>query len=142
MTRDQIAGFFRERQGQWAARDPEGLSRGHAADCVVESPMHGTPRGRAAIEDAYRALFAIFPDWTFEGDELYIDGDRVAQPFRATATHVGDFMGIAGTNRRCRIEGVRLYRLQDGLIVHERRLYDFTGLLIQLGVLRSKPARS
>jgi hypothetical protein len=27
----------------------------------------------------------------------------------------------------------------DGLIAHERRVYDFTGLLIQLGVLRSKP---
>jgi hypothetical protein len=28
-----------------------------------------------------------------------------------------------------------------GLIQHERRLYDFTSLLIQVGVLRSKPAR-
>jgi hypothetical protein len=29
--------------------------------------------------------------------------------------------------------------MRDGLIADERRIYDFTGLLIQLGVLRSKP---
>jgi hypothetical protein len=30
--------------------------------------------------------------------------------------------------------------MRDGLIARERRYYDFTGLLIQLGVLRSRPA--
>jgi hypothetical protein len=28
----------------------------------------------------------------------------------------------------------------DGLVQHERRVYDFTALLIQIGVLRGKPA--
>ena len=50
-------------------------------------------------------------------------------------------MGLAGTNRRFRIQGVRLYDMKAGLIQTERRLYDFTGLLIQVGVLRSKPAK-
>ena len=34
---------------------------------------------------------------------------------------------------------VWIQKIQDGLIVHERRLYDFSGLLIQLGVLKVKP---
>ncbi|MDP2055935.1 MAG: hypothetical protein Q8L75_20040 [Acidobacteriota bacterium] len=29
--------------------------------------------------------------------------------------------------------------LKDGLIVRETRLYDFTSMLMQLGVLRAKP---
>ena len=33
-----------------------------------------------------------------------------------------------------------LYRLDDGLIAEERRIYDFTGLLMQVGVLKGKPA--
>jgi hypothetical protein len=36
---------------------------------------------------------------------------------------------------------MRLFEMQDGLIAYERRYYDFTGLLIQLGILRGKPAR-
>jgi hypothetical protein len=30
---------------------------------------------------------------------------------------------------------------EQGLVAHERRIYDFTGLLVQLGVLRAKPAK-
>jgi hypothetical protein len=33
-----------------------------------------------------------------------------------------------------------LYEFKDGKIVRDRRMYDFTGLLIQLGTLRAKPA--
>jgi hypothetical protein len=31
-------------------------------------------------------------------------------------------------------------QVADGLIVHERRIYDFTGMLVQIGVLKAKPA--
>jgi predicted ester cyclase len=64
----------------------------------------------------------------------------VAQPFNATATHSADFMGLAASGRKFRIQGVRLYTMKDGKIQHERRAYDFTALLIQVGVLKSKPA--
>ena len=140
MTRPEILSFFTSRQAQWNSHDVAALAAGHAENGVVQSPMHGTPRGRLAIADSYTALFSAFPDWQFTGDDLIIDGDRVAQVFSAEATHVGEFMGIAGTNRRFRIQGVRLYEMANALIQSERRLYDFTGLLIQVGVLRSKPA--
>jgi len=31
-------------------------------------------------------------------------------------------------------------RVADGFVTHERRIYDFTGMLVQLGVLKAKPA--
>jgi hypothetical protein len=34
---------------------------------------------------------------------------------------------------------VFLYELKDEKIVHERRIYDFTGLLMQIGVLKVQP---
>jgi hypothetical protein len=49
-------------------------------------------------------------------------------------------MGLRGTGRKFDIQGVRLMEMRDGLIAYERRYYDFTGLLIQLGILKSKPA--
>ncbi|MBP1606970.1 MAG: hypothetical protein H6Q08_2344, partial [Acidobacteria bacterium] len=36
-------------------------------------------------------------------------------------------------------QGVFLLRLRGGAIAEERRIYDFTGLLTQIGVLRAKP---
>lgn len=139
MTRDDIVRFFEARQAVWRMRDPDALAAGHADDCTVISPMFGALNSRAEIADSYRRLFATFPDWQFKSEELLVDGDRVAQHFIATATHVGDFMGLPGTNRHGRIEGALLYTMKNGAIHRERRLYDFSGLLIQIGMLRSKP---
>ena len=141
MTREQILAFFAERQTHWHARDAEALSRGHGPNGVVMSPMFGRRSGRDAIRDSYRSLFAVFPDWTIEMGDGIIDGNRIALPFSASATHVGEFMGLAGTNRRFKIQGVRLSEFVDGLIQTEQRFYDFTGLLIQVGVLRGRPAK-
>ena len=52
----------------------------------------------------------------------------------------GEFYGLAATNKHIVLPLARLFEFTDGLIGHERRFYDFTGLLVQVGVLRAKPA--
>ncbi len=141
MTRDAITAFFDTRQTQWTARDVAALADGHAPDSTVDSPMFGRLQGRSAIRDSYESLFLTFPDWDLKIDDLIIDGHRAVQTFSATATHVGEFMGLPGTNRRFQIHGVRVFEMADGLIQREKRLYDFTGLLVQVGVLRARPAK-
>jgi predicted ester cyclase len=140
MTRQDIETFFSERTEAWRTLDTGRLAAGHTERGTIESPMFGHIQGRPRIAETYHALFATFPDWDYQGEDLLIDHDRVAQPFSATATHVGTFMGLAGSNRRFKIQGVRLFTMADGLVQHERRVYDFTALLIQIGVLRGKPA--
>lgn len=140
MTRDEIVALFAQRSDAWDARDVGALARTHAENGTVRSPMFGELNGREAIASSYASLFRMFPDWTFTAEALLIDGDRVAQSFQATATHSSDFMGLSASGRQFRIEGVRLHTLKDGLIQDEQRIYDFTGLLIQVGVLKSKPA--
>lgn len=142
MVREDIVAFFGQRQEFWRTRNASALANGHAANGRVSSPMWRELFGRDAILESYRQLFETFPDWEFQGEAMLIDGNRVAQSFSATATLEGEFMGLPPTHRRCQIEGVRLYEMKDGLIQTERRLYDFTGLLIQVGVLRSKPRSS
>ena len=141
MTRDEVRRLFSERQEAWTRRDANALAASHAEAGVVTSPMFARVSGRDAIQASYRALFDSFPDWTLTQGEPLVDGDRVAVPFEATATHLGEFMCLPGSGRRFDIQGVMLYTLSAGLIVDERRAYDFSGLLIKLGVLRAKPAR-
>jgi hypothetical protein len=50
-------------------------------------------------------------------------------------------MGLPGSGKAFHIHGVQIFSIVNGLIAHERRIYDFTGLLIQLGVLRGRPGR-
>jgi predicted ester cyclase len=139
MTRDELLAFCKRRAEAWRRRDPVALASDHSERGTVVSPIYSKVVGRDAIQRSYESLFQSFPDWTMDSDAPLIDGDRLAVPFTARATHDGRFMGLDGTGRRCEIHGVLLMDMADGLIAHERRVYDFTGLLIQLGVLRSKP---
>jgi steroid delta-isomerase-like uncharacterized protein len=141
MTHDEAVKFFADQQHEWNARDADALARRHAPDGTVVSPIFRTVQGMDEIRGSYRSLFATFPDWQYVGQQLLVDGNRVAQQFVVHATHSAEFMGLPGSGRKFDIEGVRLFEMKDGLIGYERRYYDFTGLLIQLGVLRGKPAR-
>lgn len=88
----------------------------------------------------YRAWFAAFPDVVTTTDDLLIDDSRAALAATITGTDIGGFMGLLPTGKPFRLPIVHLYKLQDEQILHERRIYDFTGLLVQIGVLKAKPA--
>jgi predicted ester cyclase len=139
VTREQIIGFLARRQGHWLARDAAALASDHAEDGVVHSPLFGVVTGRREIEKSYRNLFRIFADWTFDAEDLLVDGARAVQLFRVKASHTSELFGVAATNRRFEIHGALLFEFTDGLIANERRLYDFTSLLLQLGILKAKP---
>ena len=47
---------------------------------------------------------------------------------------------MPGTGRRIEVRGVWLFRFEGELIASETRLYDFTSLLVQLGVLKARTA--
>ena len=141
MTREDAVELFDRQAAGWNARDSDALARDYADDGTIISPIFKTVQGRNEILESFRTLFETFPDWQYIGQELLVDGDNIAQPFIVHATHVREFMGLPGSGRKFDIQGVRLMKTRDGLITYERRYYDFTGLLIQLGVLRGKPAR-
>jgi steroid delta-isomerase-like uncharacterized protein len=137
-----LGAFIERHIAAYNRRDTDELTAHHAEGGVVFSPMFARLEGRPQIRASYTTLFAAFPDWRVEYETPIREGGRLALPFSVTATHQGDFMGLAGTGRRCTFEGVSLFVLDDdALIREERRVYDFTGLLTWLGVLRVRPAR-
>jgi steroid delta-isomerase-like uncharacterized protein len=140
LTREEIVALFQRRQRCYDDLDARGLSADYAEDVVIESPMAGRHTGRAAAEQAIQAVFDAFVDWEMTTESLLIDGDRVAQVVTIDGTHVGLFLGVPPSGRRFRFHAVLLYQLQDRQIVRERRVYDFTGLLVQVGVLKTRPA--
>ena len=140
MTHDEITVFFARRQDAFARHDAAALAATHAHDCKYESPWAGTVSGREAIEQAHQQWFAAFPDFAFQDEELLIDGQRVAQIATVVGTDTGGFMGLPPTGKRFRFPVVCVCTLNESEIVHERRIYDFTGMLVQIGVLKAKPA--
>jgi len=142
MTRADLQAIVERYLEAWANRDPEEIARFHSDEAVAESPIYSTLRGRQAIQDAARAFYTSFPDAAQAIEQMLIDPPHAAVFTTVNAKHVNDFFGLPGTGRRIEFRNARLMRMNDdGLIVHERRIYDFTGILVQTGVLRAKPAR-
>ena len=73
-------------------------------------------------------------------DDVLIDGDRAVVIARLRGTHSGDFFGLAPTGRHMELQAALVLTIADGLVIDERRIYDFTGVLVQVGVLKAKPS--
>lgn len=140
MTREEAQRFFDRRLNAWQRRDVDALTLDHSEDCVLESPLAGEVRGRSAIENVYRGLLASFPDFAIENPELIVEDGRVVQLATMSGTNTGGFMGLPPTGKHFKFPIVAIFTFENGLIVHERRIYDFTGMLTQIGVLKAKPA--
>ena len=121
--------------------DPRALAALYAPECAVESPLFSSLRGRPAVEESFRKWFVIFPDVEFRRESTIIDPPSVAVATVATATHEGELFGLPASHKKIEFRVIRLVTVEDGLIQTERRVYDFTGLLVQLGVLRARPAK-
>jgi len=140
MTRDEIEALFARRQEAFDRLDAAALAADYSDDCVVETPWAGAPLiGRDASKQAFRKIFTAFPDLQHHSEGLLIDGDRVAEFGTSSGTDIGGFLELEPTGKAFRMPIVFLYTLKDRQIVRERRIYDYTGLLVQVGILKVKP---
>ena len=141
MNREDIVAMFARRQQALDRHDAKALAADHTDDSSLDSPFAGQlTTGRDAVAAVYEQYFKTFPDITFAQEELIIDGDRVVLLERVSGTDTGGIMGMAPTGRRMAYQVAVLYELRDGRIASERRVYDFTGVLLQIGAIKAKPA--
>lgn len=139
MSREDILALFARRDAAWKARDARALTESHTSGGVVISPTGGVLEGRDEIQRVYELWFSAFPDLTFTSEDLLIDGSRAVQVASVSATHTGDFFGVPATGRTVSFAIALVVSMENGEIAHERRILDFTGVLIQVGVLKAKP---
>jgi steroid delta-isomerase-like uncharacterized protein len=141
MTRREVEEFFARRQAAWDRLDAAALAADYTDDSVVDSPLAGRSAiGREAIASLHQAYFDAFTDFTLQQQELVIDGQRVALLARISGTDNGGFMGMPPTRRTASAAVAFFFELEDGRIVRERRVYDFTSVLVQVGAIKAKPA--
>ena len=140
MAADEVKLFLAKREQAMLTRDVDALGALYAEDAVVDTPAGGgTTKGRRMVESVYRSWFESFPDFTLEDEQYVIEGGHVAHVARVVGTNAGGFMGLPATGKRFHVNFAFFLTVKDGLIVRERRIYDFTGMLVEIGVLKAKP---
>jgi predicted ester cyclase len=140
MTREEVSALLVRRREAFLRRDWTAFGAIYSETAKLDSPLAGAVSGRDAIVRASEAFFGAFPDAVITEDTPAIDGDRASIVAEVVGTHVGEILGLAPTGRAFRIPMAFIIELRDRQIIYERRIYDFTGLLVQIGVLKAKPA--
>jgi predicted ester cyclase len=133
LSTDVITAVFARLRAAYAQRDPAAIAANYADDCVVDSPVAGVHTGPHAVERTLRAIFSSFPDLSLVPEELLISGNRAVWMGRWVGTDSGGFMGLPPTGKPVSFGMIFIYAFnEDHRIVHERRVYDFSRLLMFL----------
>ena len=140
MTRDDVLAVLERRNDALARRDWATFREVYADDARAHSPLTGSSQGPDAIVQAIQVFFVAFPDIVVVDEPAIVDGDRAVIIGEVSGTHHGGILGLPPSGRAFRFLIAQAFVLRDQRIVEERRVYDFTGLLVQIGVLKAKPA--
>jgi steroid delta-isomerase-like uncharacterized protein len=143
MTSDEIRSFLERFVRAWEQQDVATLGACYTHDCTVVSPIFHTLKGRVQVERSYADLFRALANPTIRVDDTVISSDEPARAvivWTAQSIHAGEIFGVQGSGKRIERTIAYIMTFRDGLIVNERRVYDFTNMLMQLGVLKAKPA--
>ena len=140
MTHDEIQLAVDRFAQAWGEEDLEALLACYDTHAEVISPLLHTLKGIDAIDASHQNLFHAFTGASIEIHDIVIDAEdqRAVLVLTTHATHTGEIFGFEPSGRRTATQMAFVFHFKDGRIIAERRLYDFTGFLMQIGVLKAK----
>lgn len=89
-------------------------------------------RGASGFKPFFRNFRASFPDIRVTVEDTVAEGDKVAARCSVRATHRGDTLGYAATQRPVAIDGITIVHIRDGKIVEAWNNFDFQTLFRQI----------
>jgi steroid delta-isomerase-like uncharacterized protein len=89
---------------------------------------------RQVVEDEIKA----FPDLHVAIEDITAEGDKVCVRLQETATHAGEYHGLAPTGNKLSYTVAAIWRIVEGKIVEGWIIYDQMDFLKQLGVIEWK----
>jgi len=106
-----------------------------ADDFVEHDYVPGLPATKEGMLDYFRLILSAFPDLRMGVEDLIASEDKTVARVKVTATHRGEFMGVAPTGSRVEMQLIDIMRFDDaGRICDHWGVADMLSLMQQLGV--------
>ena len=106
----------------------------HTPDYQDHDPASPWVRpGPDGMKEKVRAYRTAFPDLAFAMEKVLSVDDHVVTHWSCRGTHEGELLGLKPTGRTIEIEGISIFRLEDGRIAEQTLVWDALGMLTQLG---------
>ncbi len=102
---------------------------------------HGPPARN--IEDAIKTLkstYQSFPDIKVVIDDLIEENDKVAFRGHFSATHLGEFVGIAPTGAKLEFEAFEIFKIENQKIIESWGCWPMQEIFNQINAAKKKSA--
>lgn len=120
----------------WNRGDVSLVDELHTPDFTDHDPANPwVPPGPEGMRQKVEAYRAAFPDLQFAMEKVLSAGDHVVTHWRCRGTHLGEVLGLAPTGSSIEIEGISIFRLENGRVAEQTLVWDALGMLRQLGGL-------
>jgi predicted ester cyclase len=93
------------------------------------------PMDRATFEQFVTGFGVGFPGYTYEIRDQIAQGQMVANRVTWRGIHGGEFAGIPATGRPIEMDGINMFKVENGRVVEQWAELDFFGLLKQIGAI-------
>jgi steroid delta-isomerase-like uncharacterized protein len=107
------------------------------SDDLVNGDGTRGPSGFAAVMTRLRGAF---PDLEYTVEDLIAEDDRVVVRWTLRGTHTGVFRGLAPTGKKVVNDGMAVFRIANGKIVHATVQTDRLGFLLSIGRIEYDPS--
>jgi steroid delta-isomerase-like uncharacterized protein len=88
--------------------------------------------GPAEFVGLFNRIQGAFPDMKITLEDAFGADDKVVVRWSAVMTHTGDHLGIPATNKKVRITGITITRIENGKIVQGWDNWDQLALMQQV----------
>ena len=122
----------------WNLRREESIDEMFAADGIAHGLKDAEGRDVRGCENfktLQRAFLAAFPDLRITVEDTVTEGDKIAARCTVRATHAGEGLGLAPTNREIEFTGLTIVRLENGKIAEAWNEFDFMKMYAEVGAL-------
>jgi predicted ester cyclase len=120
-------------------KNPDLLDRAVAPDWDDQPLAPFQEPGREGMKPMIRAFVAAFPDMKITIQEMMGSDGRAAVRAQITGTHLGEWFGVAPTQKSFAIAIHEFHYIKNGLVTHTWHLEDWFGWLHQVGAWPKAP---
>jgi steroid delta-isomerase-like uncharacterized protein len=104
------------------------------ADVVTEDPFGNAPMTSLdQLKQFYLGTQSGFPAFSMSHDKIWLDGDDIIMHWTVSATHGGQWYGIAGTGKNVTISGISVLTVTNGKVSKQSSYFDLLSVANQIG---------
>lgn len=107
-------------------------------DYIDHGPFHKQQAGREGMKQAHQYFYEGFPDVHETIEDIFAEEDKVVVRWICKGTHLGNFVSvpIPPTGKSAAVQGIDIFRIQNGKVTECWHIVDALSLLFQLEVMQ------